>query len=107
MAPMCPGRNTAGTCRAIQYVGGAYKKLPDIHMKNLGLIAKDDKLVVLTLTPSTPASPTSTAVGVISRKTVDSLGQPVCLHSGFGGVVYIVTKVTTILLDFIAREGYM
>jgi hypothetical protein len=52
-------------------------------------------------------SPTSTAVGVISRKTVDSLGQPVCLHSGFGGVAYIVTKVTTILLDFIAREGYM
>ena len=52
-------------------------------------------------------NPTSTAVGVISRKTVDSLGQPVCLHSGFGGVAYIVTKVTTILLDFIAREGYM
>jgi predicted SnoaL-like aldol condensation-catalyzing enzyme len=31
---------------AIQYVGGAYKKVPDIHVEILDLIAEHDKVVV-------------------------------------------------------------
>jgi predicted SnoaL-like aldol condensation-catalyzing enzyme len=31
---------------AIEYVGGAYKKFPDIHVELLDLIAEDDKVVV-------------------------------------------------------------
>jgi len=31
---------------AMQYVGGAYKKFPDIHVEILDLIAEDDKVVV-------------------------------------------------------------
>ena len=31
---------------AMQYVGGAYKKFPDIHVDILDLIAEDDRVVV-------------------------------------------------------------
>jgi len=31
---------------AMQYVGGAYKKFPDIHVEILDLIAEDDRVVV-------------------------------------------------------------
>jgi predicted ester cyclase len=36
----------AGPGGAIQYVGGAYKKFPDIHVEIPDLIAEDDKVVV-------------------------------------------------------------
>jgi len=36
----------AGPEGAMQYVGGAYKKFPDIHVEILDLIAEDDKVVV-------------------------------------------------------------
>jgi len=35
-----------GPAGAKQYVGGAYKKFPDIHVEILDLIAEDDKVVV-------------------------------------------------------------
>jgi hypothetical protein len=35
-----------GPAGAKQYVGGAYKKFPDIHVEILDLIAEDDKMVV-------------------------------------------------------------
>jgi predicted SnoaL-like aldol condensation-catalyzing enzyme len=35
-----------GPAGAKQYVGGAYKKFPDIHVGILDLIAEDDKVVV-------------------------------------------------------------
>src|SRR6202158_1759931 len=35
-----------GPAGAIQYVGGAYKKFPDIHVEILDLIAEDDRVVV-------------------------------------------------------------
>jgi predicted SnoaL-like aldol condensation-catalyzing enzyme len=35
-----------GPAGAMQYVGGAYKKFPDIHVEILDLIAEDDKVVV-------------------------------------------------------------
>jgi len=35
-----------GPAGAKQYVGGAYKKFPDIHVDVLDLIAEDDKVVV-------------------------------------------------------------
>lgn len=36
----------AGPAGAMQYVGGAYKKFPDLHVEILDLIAEDDKVVV-------------------------------------------------------------
>src|SRR5271165_24339 len=36
----------AGPAGAMQYVGGAYKRFPDIHVEILDLIAEDDKVVV-------------------------------------------------------------
>jgi predicted SnoaL-like aldol condensation-catalyzing enzyme len=35
-----------GPAGAKQYVGGAYKKFPDIHVEILDLLAEDDKVVV-------------------------------------------------------------
>ena len=35
-----------GPAGAMQYVGGAYKKFPDIHVEILDLIAEDDKVMV-------------------------------------------------------------
>ncbi len=35
-----------GPAGAMQYVGGAYKKFPDIHVEVLDLIAEDDRVVV-------------------------------------------------------------
>jgi predicted ester cyclase len=35
-----------GPAGAKQYVGGAYKRFPDIHVDIEGLIAEDDKVVV-------------------------------------------------------------
>ena len=35
-----------GPAGAMQYVGGAYKKFPDIHVDILDLIAEDDRVVV-------------------------------------------------------------
>ena len=35
-----------GPAGAKQYVGGAYKKFPDIHVEVLDLIAEDDRVVV-------------------------------------------------------------
>jgi predicted SnoaL-like aldol condensation-catalyzing enzyme len=35
-----------GPAGAMQYVGGAYKKFPDIHVEILDLIAEDDRVVV-------------------------------------------------------------
>jgi predicted SnoaL-like aldol condensation-catalyzing enzyme len=35
-----------GPAGAMQYVGGAYKKFPDIHVEILDLMAEDDKVVV-------------------------------------------------------------
>jgi predicted SnoaL-like aldol condensation-catalyzing enzyme len=35
-----------GPAGAMQYVGGAYKKFPDLHVDILDLIAEDDKVVV-------------------------------------------------------------
>lgn len=41
-----PPRTPPGPAGAIQYVGGAYKKFPDIHVEILDVIAEDDKVVV-------------------------------------------------------------
>ena len=41
-----PPGTPPGPAGAIQYVGGAYKKFPDIHVEILDLIAEDDKVVV-------------------------------------------------------------
>ena len=41
-----PPGTPAGPAGAIQYVGGAYKKFPDIHVDILDLIADGDKVVV-------------------------------------------------------------
>jgi predicted SnoaL-like aldol condensation-catalyzing enzyme len=41
-----PRGTPPGPAGAIQYVGGAYKKFPDIHVEILDLIAEDDKVVV-------------------------------------------------------------
>jgi predicted ester cyclase len=41
-----PPGTPAGPAGAIQYVGGAYKKFPDIHVEILDLIAEDDRVVV-------------------------------------------------------------
>jgi len=41
-ADVPPGLRPAG---AVQYVGGAYKKFPDIHVEILDLVAEDDKVV--------------------------------------------------------------
>lgn len=41
-----PPGTPAGPAGAIQYVGGAYKKFPDIHVDILDLIAEDDRVVV-------------------------------------------------------------
>ena len=35
-----------GPAGAMQYVGGAYKKFPDIHVEILDLVAEDDRVVV-------------------------------------------------------------
>jgi predicted SnoaL-like aldol condensation-catalyzing enzyme len=35
-----------GPAGAIEYVGGAYKKFPDIHLEILDMIAEDDRVVV-------------------------------------------------------------
>ena len=35
-----------GSEGAMQFVGGAYKKFPDIHVEILDLIAEDDRVVV-------------------------------------------------------------
>lgn len=35
-----------GPTGAMQYVGGAYKKFPDLHVEILDLVAEDDKVVV-------------------------------------------------------------
>jgi predicted SnoaL-like aldol condensation-catalyzing enzyme len=40
-----PGLPT-GPAGAKQYVGGAYKKFPDIHVEILDLVAEDDRVVV-------------------------------------------------------------
>jgi predicted SnoaL-like aldol condensation-catalyzing enzyme len=41
-----PPGTPSGPAGAIQYVGGAYKKFPDIQVEILDLIAEDDKVVV-------------------------------------------------------------
>jgi predicted SnoaL-like aldol condensation-catalyzing enzyme len=41
-----PPGTPPGPAGAIQYLGGAYKKFPDIHVEILDLIAEDDKVVV-------------------------------------------------------------
>lgn len=41
-----PPGTPPGPAGAIQYVGGAYKKFPDVHVEILDLIAEDDKVVV-------------------------------------------------------------
>jgi predicted ester cyclase len=41
-----PPGTPPGPAGAIQYVGGAYKKYPDIHVEILDLIAEDDRVVV-------------------------------------------------------------
>jgi predicted ester cyclase len=41
-----PPGTPAGPAGAIQYVGGAYKKFPDIRVEILDLIAEADKVVV-------------------------------------------------------------
>jgi predicted SnoaL-like aldol condensation-catalyzing enzyme len=41
-----PPGTPPGPAGAKQYVGGAYKKFPDIHVEILDLIAEDDKVVV-------------------------------------------------------------
>jgi predicted SnoaL-like aldol condensation-catalyzing enzyme len=41
-----PPGTPPGPAGAIQYVGGAYRKFPDIHVEILDLIAEDDKVVV-------------------------------------------------------------
>jgi len=46
----------SGPAGAKQYVGGAYKKFPDIHVDILGLIAEDDKVVVRNRATGTEAA---------------------------------------------------
>ena len=41
-----PPGTPPGPAGAMQYVGGAYKKFPDIHVDILDLIAEDDRVVV-------------------------------------------------------------
>jgi predicted ester cyclase len=41
-----PPGTPAGPAGAKQYVGGAYKRFPDIHVKIEDMIAEDDKVVV-------------------------------------------------------------
>jgi predicted SnoaL-like aldol condensation-catalyzing enzyme len=41
-----PPGTPPGPAGAIQYVGGAYKKFPDIHVEILDLISEGDKVVV-------------------------------------------------------------
>lgn len=41
-----PPGTPEGPAGAKQYVGGAYKKFPDIHVDILDLIAEDDKVVI-------------------------------------------------------------
>jgi predicted SnoaL-like aldol condensation-catalyzing enzyme len=41
-----PPGTPPGPVGAIQYVGSAYEKFPDIHVEILDLIAEDDKVVV-------------------------------------------------------------
>jgi predicted SnoaL-like aldol condensation-catalyzing enzyme len=41
-----PPGTPPGPAGAIEYVGGAYKKFPDIHVEILDLIAERDKVVV-------------------------------------------------------------
>lgn len=41
-----PPGTLPGPAGAIQYVGGAYKKFPDIHVEILDLISEDDRVVV-------------------------------------------------------------
>src|SRR5215469_8817359 len=41
-----PPGTPPGPAGAIQYVGGAYKKFPDLHVDILDLIAEGDKVVV-------------------------------------------------------------
>jgi predicted SnoaL-like aldol condensation-catalyzing enzyme len=41
-----PPGTPPGPAGAIQYVGGAYKKFPDIHVEILDMVAEDDKVVV-------------------------------------------------------------
>ena len=41
-----PPGTPAGPVGAIQYVGGAYKKFPDIHVEILDLISEGDRVVV-------------------------------------------------------------
>lgn len=41
-----PPGTPAGPAGAKQYVGGAYKKFPTLHVEILDLIAEDDKVVV-------------------------------------------------------------
>ena len=41
-----PPGTPPGPQGAMQYVGGAYKKFPDLHVEILDLIAEDDRVVV-------------------------------------------------------------
>ena len=41
-----PPGTPPGPAGAIQYVGGAYKKFPDIHVEILDMVGEDDKVVV-------------------------------------------------------------
>jgi predicted SnoaL-like aldol condensation-catalyzing enzyme len=41
-----PPGTAPGPAGAKQYVGGAYKKFPDLHVEILDLIAEDDRVVV-------------------------------------------------------------
>ncbi|MGH9759578.1 MAG: ester cyclase [Blastocatellia bacterium] len=41
-----PPGTPQGPAGAKQYVGGAYKKFPDLHVEILDMIAEDDKVVV-------------------------------------------------------------
>lgn len=45
-ADVPPGTAPPGPAGAKQYVGGAYKRLPDIHVQIEDLIAEDDRVVV-------------------------------------------------------------
>src|SRR5215469_4337730 len=55
-----------GPAGAMQYVGGAYKKFPDIHVEILDLIAEDDKVVVRNHWTGTEAA--SSAVRVLGNR---------------------------------------
>jgi predicted SnoaL-like aldol condensation-catalyzing enzyme len=41
-----PPGTPPGPAGAVQYIGGAYKKFPDIHVEILDMVAEDDKVVV-------------------------------------------------------------